>query len=189
MFQSNEVFNFNISLKFKNLQSYIISTKGAISLLFSHRRKRTMVGALSSNPPWKEPFTICLEGNIGAGKSTLLRQLNESPLVTVFEENLEKWTSVPDCDGPSNLLQLFYENPKRHAAMFQTYAMIRQHANHLATITIPIKVIERSIHSSFGVFAELFHKQEKLLPVERAVLQHLYSSLKTNTDEIRSLCC
>jgi deoxyadenosine/deoxycytidine kinase len=66
--------------------------------------------------------------------------------------------------------------------MFQTYAMITQHANHLATVTTPIKVIKRSIHSSFGVFAELLHKQEKLLPVERAILQHLYSSLKTNTD-------
>ncbi len=141
-----------------------------------------MARALSSIPQWKEPLTICLEGNIGAGKSTLMRQLNELPLVTLFEENLEKWTSVPECDGPSNLLQLFYKKPKRHAAIFQTYGMVTQHANHLATVTTPIKVIERSIYSSFGVFTELLHKQEKLLPVERPVLQHLYSSLKTNTD-------
>jgi deoxyadenosine/deoxycytidine kinase len=45
-----------------------------------------------------------------------------------------------------------------------------------------VKIIERSLHSSFGVFTELLAKQGKIKAIERAVLQHLYTSLKTSSN-------
>jgi deoxyadenosine/deoxycytidine kinase len=60
--------------------------------------------------------------------------------------------------------------------------MITQHANHIASTTTPVKVIERSLHSSYGVFTELLSRQGKIKPIEKAVLQHLYTSLKTSTN-------
>ena len=141
-----------------------------------------MARASNANPMWKEPFVVSVEGNIGAGKSTLMKLLAQRPMITALEESVDHWKNVPDCPRPNNLLQLFYETPTRYAASFQTYAMVTQHGNHMAPVPTPVKVIERSLHSSFGVFTELLAKQDKILPIERAVLQHLYTSLKANTD-------
>jgi deoxyadenosine/deoxycytidine kinase len=69
--------------------------------------------------------TLCVEGNIGAGKSTWLDmvQSHEGELHEVIEvvpEPVDQWQ---DCNG-TNLLELFYNNPKKYAFAFQQYVLI-----------------------------------------------------------------
>ena len=64
---------------------------------------------------------IAIEGNIGAGKSTLMAGCARQGLQLV-EEPLMQWQSLGP-DGKINLLEKFYDEPKRWAFTFQTYAV------------------------------------------------------------------
>ena len=74
-------------------------------------------------------ITLCVEGNIGAGKSTYLDMVMEGSksdcsrvheMVEVVPEPVEMWQNV----NGGNLLELFYENPKRYAFTFQQYVFV-----------------------------------------------------------------
>jgi hypothetical protein len=70
---------------------------------------------------------IALEGNIAAGKSTLLRLLEDEVGYVVVPEPISRWQSVSpagekSCGG--NLLELFYNDPKRWGLTFQMYAFL-----------------------------------------------------------------
>ena len=58
---------------------------------------------------------ISIEGNIGAGKSTLISYLN---LLTI-KEPVDEWLNI----GGQNLLQKYYEDPKRWGLTFQLNAI------------------------------------------------------------------
>jgi deoxyadenosine/deoxycytidine kinase len=123
-----------------------------------------------------KPLVIALEGNIGAGKTTVLQHLEHYPQVTIFKEQVSKWQCVPGLQPGSdaNILHQFYHEPKRYAYTFQTYAQLTQFQNHIQVVKTPIKILERSIHTAFNVFASLLHDEESLTSLEYALLQEHY---------------
>ena len=96
---------------------------------------------------------IALEGNIAAGKSTLLRLLEDEVGYVVVPEPISRWqcvspTGAKSCGG--NLLELFYNDPKRWGLTFQMYAFLsrtmaqmnpvssRAIAVHTCTLSLPL---------------------------------------------------
>lgn len=68
---------------------------------------------------------VFVEGNIGAGKSSVLRAVDELrlPGVLVVPEPIERWTEpMHDAHGAS-ALQLFYQDPAKHAMAFQLHVL------------------------------------------------------------------
>jgi deoxyadenosine/deoxycytidine kinase len=95
-----------------------------------------------------------IEGNIGAGKSTFLMVLKQYLNVQVIPEPCDKWQAVA---GNFNLLEHFYQDPRRWAYTFQTYAFITRvmqksfYENHN---NFSIQIVERSVFSDRYCFAQ-----------------------------------
>jgi deoxycitidine kinase len=111
---------------------------------------------------------LSLEGNIGAGKSTLMRLLRDRGGLCTIDEPVTRWQSVsaPDAaesDPPVNLLELFYNDPKRWAFTFQTYAFLSRAQSAVESLegragaadgqSSAAVVLERSLDSDKHVFA------------------------------------
>jgi len=96
---------------------------------------------------------ILLEGNIAAGKSTLGKRLQESGLFDFIEEPVDAWRE----DFAANLLDMFYEDPKRWAFTFQLAAFTTRAKTWdevLAMTDHKNVVLERSIYCARYVFAK-----------------------------------
>lgn len=96
---------------------------------------------------------ILFEGNIAAGKSTVGRRLRASGLFGFVEEPVTAWQE----GFASNLLELFYQDPKRWSFTFQlaafttramTWSKFLKETEHRAV------VLERSIYCDRYVFAK-----------------------------------
>ena len=79
------------------------------------------MGSLLSTPaqPYAHTTVVCLEGIIGAGKSTVMpalaSYLQSTGLQTIcVPEPVDRWR---------DMLQLFYSDPQRYGAVFQTYVV------------------------------------------------------------------
>jgi len=99
-----------------------------------------------------EKTMILLEGNIGAGKSTVGQTLRESGLFAFIEEPVGTWQE----GFASNLLGLFYADPKRWAFTFQLAAFTtraKTWAEVLARTTHRDVILERSIYCDRFIFA------------------------------------
>jgi len=107
------------------------------------------------------PFFI--EGNIGVGKSTIVRLLNEHGIETM-QEPVDTWTAVKDEENGKNILENFYEDPKRWAYTFQSIAF-RSRVRGLDRLT-PGSVAERSIFTDRRVFAEVARTSGNITNVE-----------------------
>lgn len=94
-----------------------------------------------------------VEGNIGAGKSTFLSMIKETrPELSVCLEPINTWQK--NVSGGS-LLQQFYQDPKRWAYSFETYAMTCRVVEHLKEqVSGTLKIMERSIYSGHYCFAK-----------------------------------
>jgi len=76
--------------------------------------------------------TIAVEGNIAAGKSSFLKILEKELNYVIAPEPVSKWQKIVDeeesitCsqENGGNLLGMFYNDPKRWAFTFQTYAFL-----------------------------------------------------------------
>lgn len=91
-----------------------------------------------------------IEGNIGVGKSTLVNALKERGLETL-QEPVEAWSSCRNSNG-RNILQEFYEDPKRWAYTFQSMAF---RTRVMGMSSLPDNcIIERSVYTDRMVFAE-----------------------------------
>jgi len=126
-----------------------------------------------------------VEGSIGAGKSTLLERVRSrllwrglpGPLVVV-PEPIDAWRDV---DG-HNVLEAFYNDPKRWALAFQTHAMSTRVAAVRAAIEeasadgvhATIVLCERSVYTDRHVFVELLHRDGTLSDFERALYIRAY---------------
>lgn len=100
------------------------------------------------------PFFI--EGNIGVGKSTIVRLLNECGVETM-QEPVDAWSA-------SNILENFYEDPKRWAYTFQSIAF-RSRVRGLDSLSAD-SVAERSIFTDRRVFAEVARDSGNIAKVE-----------------------
>lgn len=111
---------------------------------------------------------LSLEGNIGAGKSTLMRLLRDRGGLCTIDEPVARWQSVsaPDAresDPPVNMLELFYNEPKRWAFTFQTFAFLSRAQSAVESLegragavdgqSSAAIVLERSLDSDKHIFA------------------------------------
>jgi len=106
--------------------------------------------------PSGRPFTISVEGNVGAGKSTLLDYFGKYAEVGVYKEPLDIWQNL----NGTNFLEQAYQDPERWGMTFESLVMLTMVEEHLANSLLspdsylPIKVMERSVHSTRACFIE-----------------------------------
>jgi len=117
----------------------------------------------------KDRITFCIEGNISAGKTTFLSWLTEPQTAEQFEirdlcevvpEPVDKWQSVGGSEH--NLLQKFYEDPKRHAYEFQNYVFLTRLDANRRTFDgkQPLRLMERAVFSDRLVFVRAVHESK-----------------------------
>ena len=121
---------------------------------------------------------ISIEGNIGSGKSTLLKLLQNSVEdVQILKEPVAEWQSI-NGNPRLNLLELFYNDPKRWAYTFQSYAYytrIRQWTE--MELFQKYAVAERSVLSDKYIFAMNGKKAGYFNEVEWALYEEYFNWL------------
>jgi len=128
------------------------------------------------------PFTISVEGSVGAGKSTLLKYFEKYPEIGVYTEPLDIWQNL----NGTNFLDLAYNDPKRWGMTFESLVTLTMAEIHLKNTMLepetylPIKVMERSIHSARACFIENLVPQ--LTPGEVAVLDSWYKLFNSSSN-------
>lgn len=126
-------------------------------------------------------FTI--EGNIGSGKSTILQTLKQTtsdingiPVIFV-DEPVRTWEQIVDKNG-TNMIELFYGNPKKYAFAFQMMAFISRYTIlNNAIIQHPNSIIltERCLLTDYNIFANLLHEKGDMLDEEFAIYKRWFN--------------
>ena len=93
------------------------------------------------------PILIYIEGNIGCGKSTIMQHYNNYKNVDILCEPIELWENFHG----SNLLELQYK--KQFNFLFQTTVYISR-LEQMNKCSKSVRIMERSLYSSFEVFVE-----------------------------------
>ncbi|KAK7112780.1 hypothetical protein V1264_012174 [Littorina saxatilis] len=122
----------------------------------------------------KSNFTVSVEGNIGSGKTTLLEYFTDSASVDALPEPIEQWTNI---QGQYNALQLLYEDPKRWSFSFNMYAQLTRVQMHMKQHIKPIKMLERSLHSTRHCFVENDYRNKTINGMEYGILTGWYDWL------------
>jgi deoxyadenosine/deoxycytidine kinase len=124
------------------------------------------------------PRILSLEGNIGAGKTTLIRKLqekySESKHILFLPEPVSFWQTFYDSKTKKNILELFYENPKKYAFSFQMLAFQSRYELLRTTIeniqkegsAIDTIVMERSLDADYHIFAKTMFENGTLEETE-----------------------
>jgi deoxycitidine kinase len=116
---------------------------------------------------------VSIEGNIGSGKSTLLAKLRaDHPDWYYVDEPVGRWLETKQDN--KNLLEIFYEDRKRWAYSFQTFALLTRlqainntHQRALADGNPnAIILMERSLETDSNIFAKMLHDTNEMLDVE-----------------------
>jgi deoxyadenosine/deoxycytidine kinase len=123
----------------------------------------------------KTPMLIYLEGNIACGKSTIMQQYAKYVNVDILCEPIELWENFHG----SNLLELRYINRKQFDFLFQTmvcFSRLEQmnefHQNN------SVKIMERSLYSSFEVFVEHSKTVMDMDDLEYKMLKYMFEVSK-----------
>ena len=110
--------------------------------------------------------TICVDSNIGGGKSTLLELLSKKeelkPYVELLFEPVERWQDI----NGNNLLNLFYNDPKKYSYIFQTMTIITRMESHDRADKSKLIVGERSWLTDKHVFVNQLHRDSVLSDFE-----------------------
>ena len=118
-------------------------------------------------------FTI--EGNVGAGKTTLLKYFEENnPEYFVCYEPVEEWINFKLNPGEKSIFELFYEDKKKYAFVFQMMALQSRFENLQKTIEQnkdKIIICERSIFTDYEVFAKLQKQEGNISDIELHVYE------------------
>jgi deoxyadenosine/deoxycytidine kinase len=126
------------------------------------------------------PSSFIIEGNIGAGKSTFVSLVkNYLDVHLVYEPHYE-WQAV---GGKHNILQAFYEDTKRWAYSFQTYAFVtrvRNQQEHARKFPHMTHVLERSVWSDRYCFAKNCHEMGVMNDLEWHLYQEWFTWLMHN---------
>ncbi|XP_069758146.1 thymidine kinase 2, mitochondrial [Narcine bancroftii] len=132
----------------------------------------------SSGPAREKKMVICVEGNIASGKTTCLEYFAKYNNIEVLLEPVSKWRNLWN----HNLLGLMYEDPSRWAITLQTYVQLTMLQQHTRPWTLPVRMMERSIHSAKYVFVENHYQSSIMPPVDYAVLTEWFDWIVANTD-------
>ncbi len=103
-----------------------------------------------------------VEGNIGSGKSTFLKKLSTE--FKVVQEPVDEWSKMRNANG-KNILEEFYEDPKRNAYLFQSIAF-RSRVKNITDIDADNVIVERSIYTDRMVFAEVCKEDGNINEIE-----------------------
>jgi len=109
---------------------------------------------------------ISIEGNIGCGKSTVIDSLRNYPDIETVFEPVDKWKNCNEI----NILELFYKDPKKNSALFQSYIALTFLEEHNKDFLQPFRVMERSFVSAVP-FIEVLKTSKEMDSGELAVLQ------------------
>lgn len=121
----------------------------------------------NSNKVYKQPFTMCVEGNIGSGKTTFLNHFKKYDNITILEEPVNLWQNV----AGTNLLELMYSDLPRYTFLFQSYVLLTMLQRHTYETPLPYKIMERSLYSS-RCFVENIKRSKLIHDVEVTVLEN-----------------
>eukprot|EP00897_Mesotaenium_endlicherianum_P008908 jgi/Mesen1/8045/ME000043S07429 len=131
-------------------------------------------------------LTVSFEGNIGVGKSTFLKlvrcrlqeELQDKLEVEVLPEPLEQWRNVNGTGH--NVLQTFYDDPKRYGYLFQNYVFLTRFMQHNAGARRhprALRLAERCVFTDRCVFAVAAMEQGLFSPQEKAVYEAWYDPI------------
>ncbi|XP_059849271.1 thymidine kinase 2, mitochondrial isoform X1 [Hypanus sabinus] len=133
---------------------------------------------LSGGVTEEKKLVICVEGNIASGKTTCLEYFARYSNIEVLLEPVSKWRNIWN----HNLLGLMYEDPSRWAITLQTYVQLTMLQQHTRPLTLPVRMMERSIYSAKYIFVEN-HYQSSIMPaVDYAVLTEWFDWIVGNTN-------
>jgi len=118
---------------------------------------------------------ISVEGNIGAGKSFLCRLLKTHGM-SVALEPVQDWTIAS-----TNILDAFYNDPKKYACMFQTL-VLRSRVEQVRNAA-PLTLLERSVHSD-NLFGTMQHQLGNMDDVESAAYQYQFQQAIRDTPPV-----
>jgi deoxyadenosine/deoxycytidine kinase len=104
-----------------------------------------------------------VEGNIGSGKSTFLKKLSTE--FKVVQEPVDEWSKMKNVSSGKNILEEFYEDPRRNAYLFQSIAF-RSRVKNIADLKDETVIIERSIYTDRMVFAEVCKEDGNINEIE-----------------------
>ena len=128
----------------------------------------------------RKKLSIAIEGNIGAGKTTLadiILEIMGPEHVEILKEPVEEWQNV----GGHNLLKAFYEDPKKYAYTFQSYAIVSRLHRQAEAQVKAIRVLERSSCSDH-CFADNCHAAGDLNDLEHAAYSEWWRFLNDYVD-------
>jgi deoxyadenosine/deoxycytidine kinase len=146
--------------------------KALNQIFFLAFRKRFMSGINKSS--------FIVEGNIGAGKSTFLKLIKDRLPVQIVYEPHKKWQSV---QGGDNLLDKFYQDTKRWAYTFQSYAFVTRILEQQESAKRNkhgIQVLERSVYSDRYCFAKNCFEMGTISQLEWNLYQEWFEWLVTS---------
>uniref|UniRef100_A0A8C6CWU7 Thymidine kinase 2, mitochondrial n=1 Tax=Moschus moschiferus TaxID=68415 RepID=A0A8C6CWU7_MOSMO len=121
---------------------------------------------------------ICVEGNIASGKTTCLEFFSNSTDIEVLTEPVPKWRNVRG----HNPLGLMYRDACRWGLTLQTYVQLTMLDQHTRPQTLPVRLMERSIHSARYVFVENLYRSGKMPEVDYVVLLEWFDWIVRNID-------
>lgn len=128
---------------------------------------------------------ISIEGNIGAGKSTIINQLREyveqtnlKNKIVFLKEPVDVWESIIEPETGKNMIELFYENPRKWSFAFQIMVFNTQQKLIENTLLqfpeVQVVVSERSVEAGRNIFTRMLECSNDLSSVEKQIYDLLY---------------
>lgn len=118
-----------------------------------------------------------VEGNIGAGKTTFLRMIQQHIDIQIVYEPVNRWQDV---NGTGNLLEQFYNDTKRWAYTFQSYAFVTrviEQEMQARKNPHPAQLLERSVFSDRYCFAKNCFEHGNMSELEWTLYQEWFTWL------------
>jgi len=137
------------------------------------------------------PVRISIEGNIATGKSTFIKILEDASIDEDWEitpEPVSQWTQIDgEQKAGGNLLELFYNDPKRWSYTFQSYALLSRMRLQREPFgaDCQARLSERSIHSDRYIFARNCFETGLMTETEWAIYQEWSSYLLNSLGELK----
>ena len=130
-------------------------------------------------------WIFSIEGNIGSGKSTAIKHLKEKlhyingKKIVYLQEPVDIWSSVKDENG-NNIIERFYDNPKKFAFQFQMMAYITRITkirNAINKNPNCIIITERSIYSDRAVFIKMLYDDKTMDKISHNIYNKWFDEL------------